>query len=120
MRSKKLVSVAIVLAMLLSLFSMSVFADGNNVAQIGETEYATLEDAVEAAQDGDTVKLLADITEDESYSVAVWEKDFDLDLNGHTFTTNSTVGITSSNNGYKATAICYSAGCGFFANGGCD
>lgn len=77
------------------------------VAKIGETEYATLEDAVEAANAGDTIVLLNDITYDADHSVAVWEKEFNLDLNGHTFTTNSGVGKSLSNMGYTATAICF-------------
>ena len=40
--------------------------------------------------------------------VPVWEiKAFNIDLNGKTFTTNSNQGITLSNNGYGASAICY-------------
>ena len=107
MKSKKLVSVAIVLAMLLSLFSMSVFADGNE-AKIDDTEYATLEAAVAVAEKGDTIVLLDDITYGTDHSVAIWElKEFDLDLNGHTFTTNSTQGIAIKNEGYKTSAICF-------------
>ncbi len=51
------------------------------VAKIGETEYETLAAAIAAAKDGDTVKLLADATED-----VVINKDITLDLGGKTLT----------------------------------
>lgn len=55
--------------------------DGNNVAQIGDTGYPTLQAAIDAAGDGQTVKLLENITE----SVTIAEgKDFVLELNGKT------------------------------------
>ena len=55
------------------------------VAQIGSKAYASLADAVAAAQDGETVTLLEDATED-----AVINKSITFDLNGKTLTnTNS-------------------------------
>ena len=39
---------------------MSVSAANENVAAIGENEYATLEEAIEKAKDGDTITLLTD------------------------------------------------------------
>ena len=51
------------------------------VAKIGETEYETLAAAIAAAKDGDTVKLLADATED-----VVINKNITLDLGGKTLT----------------------------------
>lgn len=85
-------------------------AASNAVAEVNGTEYETFEAAVEAAQDGQTVKLLDDVTYGEDHVVAVWVKDFNLDLNRHTFTTNSNQSISLSNNGYKATAICFGDG----------
>ena len=59
--------------------------EGKYVAQIGSTKYETLEEAVAAANDGDTVTLLADVTAD----VAI-NKNITLDLGGKTLTnTNS-------------------------------
>lgn len=78
------------------------------VAQIGSVKYETLEGAYAAAKAGDTIKLLADITYGEDREVPVWSKAVNLDLDGHTLTTNSTVSKDASNNGYKAAAICYS------------
>ena len=77
------------------------------VACIGDKVFASLDAAAAAAQPGDTVVLLQDITYGEDRSVALFDPGFALDLNGHTVTTNSTVDVTLSNNGYKATAICF-------------
>ena len=52
-----------------------------NVAQIGETKYTTLEAAVNAVQSGQTVTVLKDITLAETLTIAA-EKNFTLDLNG--------------------------------------
>ena len=66
---------------------------GKYVAQIGSTKYETLEEAIVAANAGDTVKLLADVTAD----VAI-NKNITLDLGGKTLTnTNSgkaTISVT--------------------------
>ena len=57
--------------------------DGNNVAQIGDTGYPTLQAAIDAAEDGQTVTLLTTVTE----SVTVGEsQNITLDLNGQTLT----------------------------------
>ena len=69
------------------------------VAKIGNTEYATLEAAIAAAQDGQTVTLLADATED----VAI-NKNITLDLGGKTLTnTNAGKATISVSNGATAT-----------------
>lgn len=57
-------------------------------AQIGETVYSTLPEAVNAAQDGDTIKLLADYetaegSGGEEESGLTITKSVTLDLNGH-------------------------------------
>ena len=70
-------------------------------AQIGDKNYASVQDAIDAANEGDTVKLLANAAED----VTVAEgKNLTLDLNGftltnvngHTITNNGTLTITDS------------------------
>lgn len=70
-------------------------------AQIGDKNYASVQDAIDAANEGDTVKLLANAAED----VTVAEgKSLTLDLNGfkltnvkgHTITNNGTLTITDS------------------------
>ena len=70
-------------------------------AQIGDKNYASVQDAIDAANEGDTVKLLANAAED----VTVAEgKNLTLDLNGfaltnvkgHTITNNGTLTINDS------------------------
>ena len=63
--------------------------EGKYVAEIGSQGYESLTDAVAAAQDGQTVRLLADATED-----VVISKSITLDLGGKTLT---------NTNGGKAT-----------------
>ena len=55
-----------------------------NAAKVGETGYTTLADAITAAQDGDTVTLLADVTEDVTIN-----KNITLDLGDKTLTNTS-------------------------------
>ena len=56
------------------------------VAQVGETKYESLTEAIEAAADGGTVKLLADQTID--LQVAAGEE-YTIDLNSYTLTVES-------------------------------
>lgn len=55
--------------------------EGQYVAEVGSTKYATLQAAIDAAQDGQTVTLLADAAED-----VVISKSITLDLGGKTLT----------------------------------
>ena len=61
------------------------------VAQIGETKYETLADALKAAVAGDTITLLADITEDVTVSKSVT-----IDGAGKNYTGNISVSGTST------------------------
>lgn len=70
------------------------------VAQIGENGYVTLAAAIAAAEDGNTVQLLADSTEDVTI-----DKNITLDLGGKTLTnTNAGKATISVDNGVTATA----------------
>lgn len=69
--------------------------------------FASLDEALEEADDGDTVGLLKEVTYGADHTVDVWHTYFNLDFNGHTYKTESTVDVTASNMGYKASAICY-------------
>ena len=90
---RKLLSVLLTLAMALALLSVSAMAEGAEVAQIGETKYATLAEAIAAAQDGNTVTLLADInTPDTSYYI---DKRLTIDLKGKTVTGSGYDGVFS-------------------------
>ena len=68
--------------------------EGKFVAEVNGAKYATLAEAIDAAQDGQTVRLLADATED-----VVISKSITLDLGGKTLTnTNAgkaTISVTS-------------------------
>ena len=72
----------------------------------GDTQEEFLETAA-SVNPGQTLRLNKNVTFDEDYSVAVWATPFNLDLNGHTITTNSGVGKNLSDMGYTASAITY-------------
>ena len=69
---------------------------GKYVAEVGSTKYETLAEAVAAAQDGQTVRLLADVEQNAQLAI---DKSITLDLNGKTI--RNTVDIW----GDKANAI---------------
>ena len=86
-----------ILAILLSLTMMftlvpTAMAEGEEVAQIGEVKYATLQEAVDAATtENSTVTLLKDVTEDITISVG---KNITLDLGNSKLTNKSGDTIT--------------------------
>ena len=62
-----------------------------NVAKVGETEYATLEEAIAKAEAGQTVTLIADVnTPERTYVVS---KNLTIDLNGKTVTGSGYDGV---------------------------
>lgn len=92
-------------------------------AQIGDKNYASVQAAIDAANEGDTVKLLADATED----VTVAEgKNLTLDLNGfkltnvkgHTITNNGTLTVTDSSEAKTGTVDNLTHGKGALVNAG--
>ena len=95
---RKLLSILLTLCLAFSLLPTAALADGegtqtNDVAQIGSTGYATLAEAIAAAQDGNTVTLLADInTPDTSYYI---DKRLTIDLKGKTVTGSGYDGVFS-------------------------
>ena len=97
---RKLLSVLLTLCLAFSLLPTAALADGegtqtNDVAQIGETKYATLQEAVNAANDN-TVKLLENVTEDINIPTGI---NVTLDLNGHKITNVSDHTITVEKGG---------------------
>ena len=95
---KKLLATALSAAMVLGTMAIPAFADestSGNAAKIGGTEYATLTEAVDAAQNGETITMLGDATE--SIEIAA-DKNITLDLNGKTLT-NAADKHTIENNG---------------------
>ena len=97
---RKLLSILLTLCLAFSLLPTAALADGegtqtNDVAQIGETKYATLQEAVDAANDN-TVKLLENVTEDINITTGI---NVTLDLNGHKITNVSGHTITVEKGG---------------------
>ena len=88
---KKLLATILALVMALSV-TTAAWADGEgttaNVAKIGENGYATLADAITAAQAGETIVLQADAAINSNTQIT---KDVAIDLNGNTVTV-TTVG----------------------------
>ncbi len=86
MTSKKLMIALLAMVMVIGLVPMAVFAAEaaeTNVAAIGETQYPSLQEAVEAAEPGDTVTLLSDIVIRDAITFAM-KNGVTLDLNGKT------------------------------------
>ena len=72
--------------------------------------YGTLDDAVDALAAGGKITLGENISFDANHSVTVWDKKFNLNLNGMSITTNSGIGKNLSNMGYTASAIVNASG----------
>ena len=92
---RKLLSILLTLCLAFSLLPTAALADGEKVAQVGETKYATLQEAVTAANDN-TVKLLENVTEDINIPTGI---NVTLDLNGHKITNVSGHTITVEKGG---------------------
>jgi len=75
--------------------------NANTVAMIGAREYSTLPDAITAAKDGDTIKLLKDVTVTKPIEVT---KSMTLDLNGHVLTAATASTATVKNSAIWVTA----------------
>lgn len=69
---------------------MTVSAD-TNVAKVGDTEYATLEAAVGAANAGDTVTLLTAASIDKNLTI---NKNITLNLAGNTLNASGDINVT--------------------------
>jgi len=97
MKHKALVWVLSV-CMVLTMMPLTSFAGEGNVAKIGATEYATLQEAIDDAVNGDTITIIKDITVDKddatplsSGGVTVFGvagKSITIDLNGKSITGN--------------------------------
>ena len=79
----KLLVLVLSLALIIGAIAVIASADNGNVAIIGETEYATIEQAITAAQNNEVVKLIADAQVAESITI---DKSITIDLNGKTLT----------------------------------
>lgn len=85
----------------------------NAVAQIGDTYYATLTAALEAANDGDTVKMLKDYTSDKNdlFTMIFVKKQLTLDLNGFDEEDGKYAVVTFHQHGYHGTAPQHGKSC---------
>ena len=92
---RKLLSILLTFCLAFSLLPTVALADGEKVAQVGETKYATLQEAVNEANDN-TVKLLENVTEDINIPTGI---NVTLDLNGHKITNVSGHTITVEKGG---------------------
>jgi uncharacterized repeat protein (TIGR02543 family) len=66
-----------------------------NAAKIGDTIYASLQDAIDAANDGDTITLCADLTESVTIGADA-ASSLTLDLGGHKLSANGAIPIKVS------------------------
>lgn len=60
-------------------------ATEGNVAKIGDTEYATLNDAIAHVGEGETIELIDNVSNATGISVSA-DKNFTIDFGGHTYT----------------------------------
>ena len=82
-KSVKLLVLVLSLALIIGALAVVAFAQDNGaVAKVGETEYITLADALNAVADGGEVVLIND-AEVSSFTV---NKSFTINLNGNTLT----------------------------------
>ena len=97
---RRVVLALVVLLLTCVLTAGAVSADEGNVARIGEDLYPTLKDAFDSVSTGETIKLLCDTS---GNGIIVPEDSvFTVDLGGHTYSINSTVGSTNSEtNGFQ-------------------
>ena len=86
---KKLLATILALVMTLSLYTVSWAAETQDVAEAGGTKYESLQDAINAA-DGQTVKLLDNVTVVGSVTEIPAGTKVTLDLNGKTLTGTNT------------------------------
>ena len=90
---KRMLALLMTIVMSLSLLPMSALAAEDDVAQIGETTYATFADALKAANgssEATTITLLQDCTSDALIQTTDATKNITIDLNSHTLTINRT------------------------------
>ena len=94
---RKFLSILLTLAMALTLLPVSAMAEGETaVAKVGDVEYATLQEAINAATAGQTVKLVANTAEDITIPT---DKNIALDLGNSTLTNKSGDTITVEKGG---------------------
>ena len=91
----KILFLVLALALVISAVAIFSSADASVGAKIGDTSYATLADALDAAQDGETITLLANQTH--QTEVAVSGKTVTINLNGKTLTAEAALFVAGKN-----------------------
>lgn len=86
---RKFLSILLTLAMALTLLPTAAMADGEKVAEVDKIEYATLQEAINAAKSGSTVRLLANVTLTET-AVFPAGKTVHINLRGYNITAAGT------------------------------
>lgn len=98
---KKLISIALALLMIAVMLPVMAMAEGANVAKIGDTEYATLKEAFDAVQDGQTIVVMKNCSG--NGIVVNSGRNFTVDFNNCTYDIDgTTVGSTGTEtNGFQ-------------------
>lgn len=89
----------------LALTMTTVFSVGSAVAKVGNTEYPTFADALDAWSDGTTLTLLSDVTVDSTIEVGYGNNNrgsYTLDLNNHGIIFSGDIGSVLFIGEYKA------------------
>ena len=98
-KSSKILVLALCVALLLCGAVLAVNAADGNVCKIGNTEYASISEAVEAAEEGATIQLIANAEISETIDIT---KDLTIDLNGKTLS-NTVDAFTVATDGVSFT-----------------
>lgn len=112
----RIIAMLMSVAMLLTLLPVGLAADEPAVAMIGEEKYETLDKAIAAANDGDTIELLADCTATKTFYKSLtftgghtvsmdfygWRYNGDLTFDGANLIINSDSNSPVANNGESA------------------
>lgn len=98
---KKVISIALALLMVAVMLPVMAMAEETKVAKIGTTEYATLKEAFDAVQNGETIVVMKDCSGDGI--VVKSGKNFTVDFNNCTYNIDgTTVGSpTTETNGFQ-------------------
>ena len=98
---RKILTLLLALAMVLTMLPMTALAAAGNVAEVNGQGYSTLQAAIDAAQNGGTVKLLENVTESVTIPAGATVT-LNLDghkltnVNDHTIINNGTLTITGN------------------------
>lgn len=88
LKLKRILATVLCIAMVLSTMSFTAFAEGTAVAKVGNTEYATIDEAIAAWTNGTTLTLLANVTLSDVIKLSSTEYHI-LDLGTYTMTAAS-------------------------------